>query len=341
MSDQAPLVDLEERAEALLRVEAPSVVRKQIPPPSGDIHDYLSIAPYWWPNPDTEDGLPWVERDGHYNTRTLDIPDKSGLYLLLDLVWLLGTAFERSGRLAYADKAADCLRTWFLEPATRMNPNLNYAQGVPGVAQGRPAGLIETREMGRLLRGAQLIEGSPAWSVHDSGRLREWMSQFISWMRSSPLAIAERDAANNHATWYRAQAAAMLEFIGERSAAHDMVCSGREVIDRQILPDGSQPNELRRANSRHYCMFNLLGICRLAEVGDRVGAELWSYHSPRGASLHGALDRLVSDWNAWPVPTLEPMASDESEFTGVLHYAAAHYAGLFDERLRKAPCAAC
>ncbi|MCW2338229.1 hypothetical protein M2337_002462 [Sphingobium sp. B2D3A] len=36
-------------------------------PPSGDLHDYMSIAPYWWPDPSAPDGKPYVRKDGRVN----------------------------------------------------------------------------------------------------------------------------------------------------------------------------------------------------------------------------------------------------------------------------------
>jgi len=327
MTRAAPLAELERRAAALLELEPPTVVRKQTLPPSGDIHDYLSMAPYWWPNPDTPDGLPWVQRDGDVNPRSRDIPDKQGWYTLIDLVWVLGHARHELARKEYAEKAAVCLRAWFLEPATQMNPNLNFGQGVPGVAEGRPAGLIETREIGKLLEGVRLLEGSDAWSAGDTDSIREWVRAFLAWLAASPLAEAERTAGNNHATWYAAQTAGMLEFAGERTRALEVVGDGRALVEHQILPDGSQPQEMTRANSRHYCMFNLLGFCRLAELGDRIGATIWEHRS-----LRCGFEHLVANWDDWPVPTLTPMATDVSEFAEVLYHAARHYGGTFLER---------
>jgi hypothetical protein len=317
MSQAVAMTELRHRADSLLEMEPPTVVAKLVLPPSGDFHDYLSIAPYWWPNPETADGLPWVERDGHYNPRTLDIPDKPGLYALIELVRVLGRAYQVLGRAAYAEKAAACLRAWFLAPATRMNPNLNFGQSVPGRADGRPAGLIETREIGRLLDGVGMIEGSSAWSAGDTESLREWVRRFLAWMSASPLARAERSATNNHATWYLAQSAAMSEFAGDRSAAATQVADGRLLIARQIASDGSQPEELRRANSRHYYLFNLLGFCRLATLGDRLGVDLWG-------DLGAAFERLFADWDAWPAPTLPSMPSDEAEYAEVQCHVKRH-----------------
>ena len=35
--------------------------------PSGDPRDYVSLSPYWWPDPKKEDGLPYIRRDGEIN----------------------------------------------------------------------------------------------------------------------------------------------------------------------------------------------------------------------------------------------------------------------------------
>lgn len=35
-----------------------TVVNKAVLPPSGDKHDYMSMAPYWWPDETKPDGLP-------------------------------------------------------------------------------------------------------------------------------------------------------------------------------------------------------------------------------------------------------------------------------------------
>lgn len=38
-------------AEATLKVPAEAVTNKKLLPPSKDKHDYMSLAPYWWPDP--------------------------------------------------------------------------------------------------------------------------------------------------------------------------------------------------------------------------------------------------------------------------------------------------
>src|SRR5262245_11940190 len=51
-----------------------SVMDKQMLPPSGDKHDYMSMGTYWWPNPNTANGLPYIRRDGERNPEIEKIP---------------------------------------------------------------------------------------------------------------------------------------------------------------------------------------------------------------------------------------------------------------------------
>jgi alginate lyase len=44
-----------------------SVMDKKRVPPSGDKHDYVSMGPYWWPDPTKPNGLPYIRRDGERN----------------------------------------------------------------------------------------------------------------------------------------------------------------------------------------------------------------------------------------------------------------------------------
>ena len=52
------------RADRELTAGPYSVTFNEPLPPNGDARDYMSQAPYWWPNPKRAGGLPFVRRDG-------------------------------------------------------------------------------------------------------------------------------------------------------------------------------------------------------------------------------------------------------------------------------------
>lgn len=288
------LVQLERDAQAALDAGPFSVVSKKVTPPSGDKHDYMSQAPYFWPNPDTTNGLPYVRRDGERNPEINRISDHRRLDQMAEAVETLALAFYFKGDEACADRAARLLRAWFFEPTTRMNPNLQYAQAVLGVNTGRGIGLIESRALTRVVDAVGLLADARAWTPADQRHLQDWFDQFLRWMQESKNGREEAAARNNHGTYYDVQAVSFALFLGKVDLAADIVRAAREKrIAVQIEPDGRQPLELVRTKAWSYSVGNLSGLMLLATLGDSVGVDLWHFQTRDGRSLGKALDYLL------------------------------------------------
>ncbi|MBM2805643.1 MAG: alginate lyase family protein, partial [Deltaproteobacteria bacterium] len=101
-----------------------AVTHKELTPPSGDKHDYMSLAPYWWPNPNTANGLPYIRRDGEVNPERDQTSDRKRFGDLVQSVKTLALGYFFTGREDYAVHATKLLRTWFIDNATKMNPHL-------------------------------------------------------------------------------------------------------------------------------------------------------------------------------------------------------------------------
>ena len=271
-----------------------SITEKTAVPPSGDKHDYLSLAPYAWPDPSKPDGLPYLFRDGKTNPERDSIPDHAYFSRIVALTETLGLAYYFTGDETLAEHAALLLRTFFVAPATRMNPNLNFAQGVRGKENGRAAGIIDTAGIARLVDGVALLSDSKSLSKEDMNGLLGWFRDYLMWLCESDLGRREGQAKNNHGTWYDAQVVSLALATGQADLAREILqFSHKRRIGRQIEPDGRQPEELQRTKSWHYAVYNLQALVALADLGDRAGVDLWRYQTPDGRSIRKSIDWLI------------------------------------------------
>jgi hypothetical protein len=287
-------------------ISAPlSVMHKELAPPSGDRHDYVSLAPYWWPNPNTHNGLPYVRRDGEINPERNSIADRQNLENMVSLVKTLALAYYFTANEDYAKQATTMLHVWFLDPPTRMNPHLKYAQGVPGRNAGRAAGIIESHNLPDLIDAVGLLSGSATWTQAHQRQLQSWFTAFLTWLLESPEGRAEAQAENNHGTWYDVQIASFGLFTDKRDFAHRVLSDiPRKRIARQIEPNGGQPLELARADSWSYSLFNLEALFDAAALGDHLAMDLWNFETPDKRSIRKALAWLIpfaTGERRWPL----------------------------------------
>jgi hypothetical protein len=320
---RAALDALERDARAALALTPPSVMDKGVTPPSGDKHDYMSQAPYWWPDPTKPDGKPYIQRDGVRNPELKKISDHDNFGRVMSAVSTLGLAYRFDPRPEYAAQAARLVRVWFLDPATRMNPHLQFGQGIPGITDGRGIGIIETVGLPDLLDGVIATSGAPAWTAADQAGLDAWMRAYLTWLIESPHGKAEAKNGNNHETWYDVQVAAFALYTGQSALARRTLEGVPDRVLRQIEPDGRQPRELARTRSWHYCIYNLTALFNLATIGERVGVDLWRAETGDGRSLRKALDFLVpfaAGERPWPYPELT--AFEPGEIHRLLRRAA-------------------
>jgi hypothetical protein len=290
---QAAVTELETDADRGLTVAPMSVMDKDTVPPSGDKHDYMSQAPYWWPDPPKPNGLPYIRKDGQRNPEIDKLTDRTNLQRLARTAFSLSLAFYFTGRQEYAQHAAQLIHVWFLDPATRMNPNLNFGQGIPGIAEGRAAGIVETRFLPEIIDGVTLLQGSPAWTALDDQGFEDWMRAYLKWLQESPLGTDEARRGNNQETWYDVQVTALAIYTGQADVARATLQRAQTDIGEEFEPDGKQPREIARTRSWDYSIFDLTAFLHLAWLGDRVGVDLWNYETPDGRSLRKGVDYLI------------------------------------------------
>lgn len=289
-----------------------SVTHKTILPPSRDKHDYLSIAPYWWPDPSKPDGLPYINRDGEFNPASRDSSTDSIRFKeFTSAVESLSLAYYFSDEQKYAERAVKLLDVWFLNAETLMHPHLEYGQGIAGVTTGRGIGLIDTRNLTSILDSIIILD--QVLSEQQLQRLENWFEQFLQWLCTSKNGLEEKRQTNNHGTFYDSQVACIAIFLGKEELAKERIQDTlANRLPEQFEADGKQPKELQRTRSFHYSAFNLTAYARLAKYGQMLGIDVWNA-DPYNSGI--PLLKTAITWLASFVP--EPKSWWYPEMTGV------------------------
>lgn len=313
-----------------------SVMDKKQVPPSGDKHDYMSTGPYWWPDPTKPDGLPYIKKDGLRNPTYYDITDSQELDKVEDCALKLALAYYFTHENKYANFASKLIKTWFLDTETRQNPNLNFGQGIPGLNTGRGTGIIETRDVYRVLDAAILIKETQNWNIEDHEALKKWFSDYLTWMLESPIGKDEADSKNNHGTFFSEQIIAFSLFSERPEVALNEIEIFKNRMESQLKPDGSQPLELIRTKSWNYVNMNLYGYFLIAKLAENANIQLWNQQISEGKNMRNALDWIVpylKNEKVWEYEQIQKIGFGET--IKILKYASKKYSNIEYEALAK------
>jgi hypothetical protein len=326
-----------EKAEIAMDEGPFSVMYKKRTPPSGDKHDYMSLGSYWWPDLSKSDGEPYIRKDGERNPETLsDEVDRASMAKLFRNVESLGWAYYFSGEEKYAKKATLLLEIWFVNEETRMNPNLNYAQGIPGRFDGRLGGIIDlSTKIDQIYSPIQILEDNHFLSGNTRTNLYGWFEDYLDWLftvgsKPGKDGKNEADAENNHGTHFDAQAVGICMLLGKNELAKTILEKSKtKRIASQIEPDGSMPLELGRTKSLGYTSMNLRAFTYLAIMADKVGLNLWDFETDDGRGIRKAyefLDPYVQGNKKWEYKEIKSV-EDALESIKILNLIAASAKG--------------
>jgi hypothetical protein len=323
--------ELRERVGKHLNEKPVSVMDKPGVGASKNKHDYFSYAPLWWPDPANPKG-PWIWRDGVMNQGQMDKGDFRRFATMCHRVYDLAIAGYVLNDNRYSDAAAAQIRVWFLDPATRMNPSLNHAQAVPNREVGRAYGLVEMRFLQEVLDAATILQAQAngSWNAKDAAALKQWMKDYRTWLTTSPFLPAIRRLTNHHASWLDYQRICLALYLGDTTDARNILQT--ETIPRlskQILEDGSQPEDLKRADSLSYSLFNLEACLRLAQAARLLRIDLPREVPVLRGGLLYVMPALLGE-RYWSLPQANP---HKCEFS----IAVLRLAALFYKDMRRVP----
>lgn len=271
----------------------------------GNLHEYYSNGDYWWPNPDTPDGLPYVQRDGLSNPDNFNY-HRMALRAMRTNVANLAAGYKVCADERYAEHAVRLLYEFFLDEKTYMEPHLKYAQAIPGRCSGRGIGVIDTLHLTELPFAIKALEPSKHMTSSILTGLKKWFSDYLDWMNTHEYGIAERDYVNNHAICWHVQALSFAGFVGNKRILSECAERYKQVIlPNQMRTDGGFPQELKRTKPYGYSIFVLDNLISLVHIATIYGEDLWSFATEDGKSAMLGLDFLMPylyDKSKWFLP---------------------------------------
>ena len=272
---------------------------------AGGLHDFYSEGDYWWPDPENLGG-PYIRRDGESNPANFTA-HREALMRLSVQVGALGAAWKVNDngveRKRFAAKVEEHLRAWFVEPATKMNANLEFAQAISGVNKGRGIGIIDTIHLVEVVKAADLMEGVLSKATTDG--TRAWFAEYLRWMTTSKNGAEERDAKNNHGSCWVMQVAEFATYTrDERWIAWCRERFRTVLVPEQIAADGSLPLELARTKPYSYSLFDLDVLCTICQILSKRGDDLWAFTTADGRGMKKAVAYMypfIADKKTWPL----------------------------------------
>jgi Alginate lyase len=271
--------------------------------PGGE-HDFFSEGDYWWPDPKNPSG-PYIRRDGQSNPDNFDA-HRDALRRMSIIVPTLTSAWKITGEKKYAAKTREHLIAWFVAPATRINPNLQYAQAIKGVSTGRGTGIIDTVHLVEVARAIQVLDGAHVWaSSSEREVIHTWFHDYVGWMTTSKNGIEERDAKNNHGSCWVLQVAAFSRLIGDKEKMR--YCAElfkTKLIPEQIAQDGSLPLELARTKPYSYSLFDMDILSDICQTLSPEVENIWAFETSDGRGMRKVIAYMVpfiADKKKWPL----------------------------------------
>ncbi|RFZ81358.1 alginate lyase [Mucilaginibacter terrenus] len=319
--------DMEDRIAATLRPyilkeaawameQQPATITAQVSDRStGGVHDFYSEGDYWWPNPADPNGA-YIQKDGVTNPDNF-VAHRQAMIRFSRVIGALASAYKITHDKKYVLQAVKHLRAWFIDSATLMNPNLQYAQAIKGVATGRGIGIIDTIHLMEVVQGIIAMQPSGLIDKRTTSAIKSWFENYLYWLVNSKYGKDEMNARNNHGTCWVMQVACFARFTGNEALT--TFCRKRfknDLLPNQMAADGSFPLELKRTKPYGYSIFNLDAMATICKILSTRQDNLWLYSTADGKSIKKGIEFLypfikdksswsfnkdVMYWDNWPV----------------------------------------
>ena len=276
-------------AKKYLNEEPITITSYSSPRSAGGIHDFFSEGDYWWPDPKNTEG-PYIQKDGMTNPDNFVAHRKAMIRFSIQVA-VLTSAYKVTGDTKYANKALEHIKAWFVDDATKMNPNLLYAQAIKGKFTGRGIGIIDTIHLIEVARSIMILAKAGLIDPADLAAIKKWFKDYLEWLTTHQYGKDEMNAKNNHGTCWVMQVAAYASFVYDEDKLEFCRKRFKEILlPDQMAEDGSFPQELKRTKPYNYSLFNLDAMATICQILSNKKDNLWEYTLPDGKNMKKGIE---------------------------------------------------
>jgi len=283
-----------------------------------DYHYYCSIGPYWWPDP-LHPGN-YINKDGQVNPESKNY-DNVRLGELVNNCSYLSRAFFITNDIRYYNVFIRQLKAWFIEKETYMYPNFEYSQVVPGQNnnRGRSTGLITAYDFNSVIESIRLVNGVKRIDKKTMKALQKWFLDFAQWADNGSFGKTLHRIDNNISLAFDVMLVNMYLFAGKERRAKEIVDSfANKRINKQIKPDGSQPEELLRTNAFSYSLYNLTHIVDFCYLARYWYPDYYIRNRERIDAAMCFLGQYIENHDSFPYQQISGWKTNEENYNSLL-----------------------
>lgn len=173
---------------------------------------------------------PLIRTDEHSPSNTRD--SRGAVQRMFDETLLLALAATFSESIEHWHAAAERVRVWFIDPETRISPQLQYVRPQFRNRQNAEMSIeiCNLQDIYLFLDAVYLLQNhkTHAFSRDDSEALRSWFTEYVSWLSESPQGRSERASARANGQRYDLQYAAISAWLGDYEALQATILRASE-----------------------------------------------------------------------------------------------------------------
>jgi hypothetical protein len=281
----------------------------------GGPHDFYSEPEDYFPDPAAAGG-PWLQKRPSPANPMVANPDsftahRDAVYTLGKTVAALTAAFTLTRETRYAVRTAEHLRAWFVTPATRVNPSLQFGQHIPNANALRFEGVLETLPLAETARAIRFLPGTGALADEERKAILAWFAEYAQWLNDSRIGGLARDQKDHHGSSWLFQCAAFADanvigFTSDDATLAQLRHRFRTVTLRaELNAYGFFQHDVDTQFPYRNSLLNLDLLAGVCELLSTRFDNVWEYELQDGPGMRAAIAYhfpFLLNRSAWPYP---------------------------------------